>query len=148
MDKALNRLCNELNNFFPRQKIGGKFTIQNNTIELPFLQSGQYYRIVGSVFNDGVHQYPSSDLKDEIFTGYIWSMAVPEAVIDLASEVDNWITKYAGTDSPNMSPYSSESFNNYSYSKDSGVSEDGSANNTWQTVFSGSLKPYRRLRGI
>lgn len=148
MDKALNRLCNELNNFFPRQKIGGKFTVQNNTIELPFLKSGQYYRIVGSDFNDGVHQYPSSDLKDEIFTGFIWSMAVPEAVIDLASEVDNWITKYAGTDSPNMSPYSSESFNNYSYSKDSGASADGSANNTWQTVFSGSLKPYRRLRGI
>lgn len=35
----------------------GKYIIQDGGIALPFLQDGQYFRICGSVFNDGLHRY-------------------------------------------------------------------------------------------
>ena len=35
----------------------GPYTIKNGGIALPFLQDGQYFRIMGSVFNDGLHRY-------------------------------------------------------------------------------------------
>lgn len=144
MEKTLTEICEELNNYFPVQKIGGTFTVVDGSLNLPFLKNGQYFRIVGSIFNDGVHKYPCANLEPETFNGSIWSMAVPSAVIDLAGEVASWVEKYGGIDSPNMSPYTSESFNNYSYSKGSSSEDSG----TWQTVFASKLNRYRRLRGI
>ena len=35
----------------------GTYTIEDGGITLPFLAKGQYFRICGSVFNDGLHQY-------------------------------------------------------------------------------------------
>ena len=49
----------------------GTFTIKDGGIALPFLANGQYFRIIGSVFNDGLHQYPAADLVDEEFSGAI-----------------------------------------------------------------------------
>lgn len=147
MEKTLTEICEELNNYFPVQKIDGTFTIVNGSLNLPFLKNGQYFRIVGSIFNDGVHKYPCANLATETFNGSIWSMAVPSAVIDLAGEVASWVEKYGGVDSPNMSPYTSESFNNYSYSKGSKSGSEGDGG-TWQSVYSSKLNRYRRLRGI
>ncbi len=152
MERMLTELCHELNNYFWREKIQGRFVISNGAINIKSLplQEGQYFRIIGSVFNDGVHKYPAYDLKDEEFDGAIWSMAVPAAVIDLASDINEWNTKYGGADSAAMSPFASESFNNYSYSK--GASTGGSNGlvnmNTWQAVFASRLNRYRRLRGL
>ena len=147
MEKALTELCTYLNNFFPREKRDMKVTISGGSVTLPFLQDGQYFRIVGSVFNDGVHKYPSTTLHNEEFEGSIWSMAVPETVIDIASEIAEWQTKYGLVDSEAMSPFTSESFGNYSYSKGAASSESGNPNG-WQTAFASRLVPYRRLRGL
>ena len=72
----LNELCGSLNNWFVRGQDGdiksGKYTIKDGMIEVPFLAEGQYFRIVGSVFNDGIYQYPAYDLIDEVFNGEIW----------------------------------------------------------------------------
>ena len=48
----LTELCQELRNWFERKKFFGTFTIESGQIDLPdgSLQSGQYFRIVGSVF--------------------------------------------------------------------------------------------------
>lgn len=147
MEKVLTEICDELNNYFWRHKYAGKFTIENGSINLPFLQQGQYFRIVGSVFNDGVHKYPCDSLNNEVFDGFIWSMAVPSAVIDLAGEIGDWQQQYGGVNSPNMSPFTSESFNDYSYSKGGGDSATGGGN-TWQAVYASRLNKWRRLRGI
>lgn len=144
MDRMLTEICAELNNYFWRQKITGEFTIEGGAITVPLLQDGQYFRIVGSVFNDGVHQYPATDLKDETFTGAVWTMAVPEAVIVLASEISDWLNKYGETVA---SPFNSESFGNYSYSKGSITAGSAGNPNTWQAVFSARLNKWRRLRG-
>lgn len=151
MEKMLTELCAELNNYFWRSKLEGVFKIEGGTIVVPMLKDGQYFRITGSTLNEGVHMYPASDLKDEEFEGAIWSMAVPQAVVDLASDIDEWQKKYGSIESEAMSPFNSESFGNYSYSKSSGVSAySGSISNpnSWQVMFSNRLKKWRRLRGM
>lgn len=149
MEKMLTEICEYLNNYFVRSKLEGDFVITGGELEIEVLKAGQYFRIVGSVLNDGVHLYPATDLNDEEFTGEIWSMAVPAAVIDLAREIAAWVEQYGAVGSPAMSPYSSESFGNYSYSKSAGAAGSGGANgNTWQGVFAARLAPYRRMRNI
>ena len=141
----LTELCQELRNWFEREKYFGTFTIENGQINVPdgSLQSGQYFRIVGSVFNDGVHQYGTDELRDEVFEGAIWSMAVPPAVIDLSERISEWVTKYGDSVS---SPYSSESFGGYSYQKANvGQGNAASSNPTWQSTFANELNRYRKI---
>lgn len=118
----------------------GTFTIKDGGITLPFLADGQYFRIVGSVFNDGLHQYPAADLTDETFTGSVWALAVPKAVIDLAYEIQKWQEKNADALS---SPYSSESFGGYSYSKATDAETGGAV--TWQSAFKQQLSAWRKI---
>lgn len=139
----LTELCAELKNYFLRDQSedihNGLFTISGGSIDLPFLLDGQYFRIVGSVLNDGVYQYPASDLVDETFSGAVWAMAVPPAVIALAADIEAWNEANADT---LASPYTSESFGGYSYSKSSGSS--GGAF-TWKDQFASRLSKWRRL---
>ena len=137
----LSELCHEINNYFLRKKYFGTYTIEDGVLIIPELQRDQYFRIVGSVFNDGVYQYPATGLKDETFDGAVWAMAIPEEVIALSEDIDNWKAKYETAE--NMSPYQSESFGGYSYTKASGAS-GGTA--TWQDVFRSKLNNYRRIK--
>lgn len=146
----LTELCQELRNWFDRDlpKINGEFQVQNGSISGDIdLKVGQYFRIIGSVFNDGVHIYPYDEsLVDEDFVGSIWAMAVPPSVIALAGEIEAWQNKYGGVDSVLMSPFQSESFGGYSYSKSGGGSGDGTSSaGTWQGAFSARLNRWRKL---
>lgn len=142
----LTELCGEIRNYFLRGQNdvhGGNYAILGGTISLPFLQVGQYFRIVGSVFNDGVYQYPAKDLHDEEFSGAVWAMYVPPEVIDLSRQIDEWREKNA---TALDSPYQSESFGGYSYTlKSGGNSGSGSGAITWQKQFASKLSRYRRL---
>lgn len=150
MELILSEICEYLNNYFWEKKIAGKFTISEGMINVEGLKNGQYFRIVGSTFNDGIHKYPitaSTKLTDEEFNGAIWAMAIPQTVIAIASEIKEWQTLYGGASSSAMSPFTSESFANYSYSKSGGGNASGGSNATWQDVYGGRLNKYRRLRG-
>lgn len=138
----LETVLQNLNNWFlvPDGVHAGEFTVQGGQLTLPFLQTGQYFRVVGSVFNDGLHQYPVADLTDETFTGSVWALAVPKAVIELSEEIDAWQTKNG-----DPGPFTSESFGGYSYSKATNAS--GMAVG-WQDVFKSRLNDWRRIRGI
>ena len=130
----LSEVCHDLRNYFETEIFYGKFEIKDNLIAGDYnLQDGQYFRIVGSVFNDGVYCYDNElVLTDEVFTGAIWAMALPSEVIAL------------GADSANMSPFNSESFGGYSYSKSGGgSSEDGQG--TWQKTFANRLNKWRKI---
>ena len=137
----LTEICAELRNWFV---VPGGVHIQTYTISggsiapLDFLQEGQYFRIIGSVFNDGVHQYPASDLTDEVFHGAVWAMAVPTAVIDLATEIE----EYNKSDAGKASPYTSESFGGYSYTK---ATDASGAPISWKKAFASRLNKWRRL---
>ena len=112
----LTEICAELRNYFevPNGRHFGTFTISGGSIApLDFLQEGQYFRIIGSVFNDGVYQYPATSLTDEVFEGAVWAMAVPPTLIALSAEIE----EYNKIDAGKPSPFTSESFGGYAYTK-------------------------------
>lgn len=142
----LSEICSEIKNYFTYNttKYVGEFHIVNGELQEDCeLQNEQYYRIVGSVFNDGVHQHPATDLHDETWNGGVWQMAVPQEVIDLSEEIDTWKTNYGGADSVALSPFTSESFGGYSYTK--GATSSGSGI-TWKSVFADRLNKWRKIR--
>lgn len=142
----LEQVLTELHNWFQVGIYPGEYTIKDGGITLPFLQQGQYFRIVGSIFNDGLHQYgPAIEmLQDETFDGAVWALAVPKAVVELAGEIAAWQEKYGSVVD---SPYTSESFGGYSYSKASGAG-DSTGSGGWQSVFRSRLNLYRKLKEI
>lgn len=137
----LNELCKELNNYFDRDlpHYHGTFEIKDGKLDdTEFINSivkNQYFRITGSIFNDGIYKY-TDDLKltDELFVGSVRLMAIPKEIVDLSDEIDVYNSKYADS---LASPYSSESFGGYSYSK-----TDKTA---WQNVFADRLKRWRKI---
>ena len=140
----IDEICTEMKNWFVTDgdKHIGTFTISDGQIAPSnFLQKGQYYRVIGSVFNDGVHRYgdDTDKLIDEIFKGAVWAMRVPYAVVQLSVEIDNWIKNYGEI---LASPYTSESFAGYSYSKATSAS-GGSV--TWQDNFRSRLNKWRKI---
>lgn len=147
----LTELCKELNNWFDKERLFGYFTITDGKLtDEKFnekVKEEQYFRIVGSIFNDGVFKFEQTlTLNDEEFHGAVWLMAVPQKVIDLADEIGDWQTKYGGVESANMSPYTSESFGGYSYSKGtSSVGNESGTSGTWQGVFKSRLNQYRKV---
>ena len=151
----IEELCHELNNWFDQTTDGekrryfGDFTISDGAIDLSELgiKDGQYFRIVGSVLNDGVYKYPATELTDEEFDGAVWLMAIPPEVIRLAEEIEAWITKYCGEDSQAASPYQSESFGGYRYTKSSSISQSESAGDagSWQKAYQSRLNKWRKI---
>ena len=134
----LTDLCEAAHNWFDVGRYHGNYKIVSGAIQpLDFLKDGQYFRIVGSVFNDGVYQYPTAGLTDEEFEGEIWAMAVPKKVLDLADKIKS----YAESKEAQPSAYTSESFAGYSYSKATGNS---GAPLTWQDVFANDIAAIRR----
>jgi hypothetical protein len=137
----LTELCAELRNYFemPNGRHFGKFTISGGNIApLDFLQDGQYFRIVGSVFNDGVYKYPAKSLTDEVFEGAVWAMAVPPTLIALAAEIKG----YNDSDAGKPSPFTSESFGGYAYTK---ATDANGAPIGWQKAFASRLNKWRKL---
>ena len=115
----------------------GKFSIKDGGIALPFLVPGQYFRIKGSILNDGVYQYPVADLADEDFTGEIWAMSVPKALLSTVEDIEAWVKKHPDT------IYVSESFGGYSRT----LSTNGATGtpSTWRDVFQGRLNAWRKI---
>lgn len=140
----LEQILRHLNNWFLLDIHEGTFVVENGSITLPFLLTNQYFRIVGSVFNDGLHQYPVVDLTDETFTGSVWALAVPKAVTELSTEIEAWQEKNGEAV---LSPYQSESFGGYSYTKRSTGNDSGTLSG-WQEAFRGRLNNWRKLKGV
>ena len=152
----ITEVCAYLKNWFDRgqPKIYSEFVIEDGNISLANgedmgIAVNQYYRIIGSVFNDGVHKYGDATdvLADERFVGAVWFMAVPKDVITLCADIQAWQNKYGSADSVNMSPFTSESFGGYSYSKGSTSSDSKtiSAVPTWESTFASRLARYKKL---
>ena len=151
----ISEICDYLNNYFDMNddhealpSWRGEFSISDGEIDLTGkILNGQYFRIQNSIFNDGVHQYPATDLTDETFTGKIQAMAIPKDLIAIAGEIEEWMTKNAAVDSTAMSPFNSESFAGYAYSKSSGGASSGTSGNApiWAAAYGGRLARWRKL---
>ena len=136
----ISEVMRHIRNYFPTgEYIDGTYTIQDGTIDLPFLLDGQYFLIEGSVLNDGVYQYPPFELDDETFTGTIVPLKPPKAFLNLCEDIREWVEKYGGS---NAGPYSSESFGGYTYTR--ATNQNGSPQ-TWKDVFARRLNEWRKV---
>lgn len=147
----LTEICAEIKNYFAKDSeiYIGDFSVQNGAIVPALTYPTDYIRIAGSHLNDGVHKLSDNDLIDEgTFHGAVWIMSPPKAFLDLADEIAAWQAKYGAVDSVAMSPYTSESFGGYSYSKSSGGygGLSGTSVPTWQSQFASRLNLYRKIR--
>lgn len=142
----IDQVCGHIHNYFCEDADvrAGEFTIEEGALDVDFLLPGQYFRIVGSVFNDGVYQYPACGLCDETFTGEIWPMKPPRDFLALCAEISDWQEKYGA----NMaSPYTSESVQGvYSYTKAATGSGGVSSATGWADAFKANLNRWRKLR--
>lgn len=149
-------ICAYLKNYFchyGKDLHIGDFSIDNGQITPSIDLPTDYIRIVGSHRNDGVHclSDDSDTLVDEPeFHGAVWIMSPPADFLALVADIEAWQDKYGGADSSALSPFTSESFGGYSYSKAGagGTSAGGGIGSSggWQAAFANRLNPYRRIR--
>ena len=137
----VEEILDYIHNYFEYRKVKGAFSISSGVLEADFIAENQYIRIVGSIFNDGVWKYPTDTLTDETFTGEVWLLAIPPAVTNTVAEIEAWME--ANKDAVE-SPYTSESFGGYSYSK--GGTENGAKSDPgWKSIFGSKLNRWRKL---
>ena len=139
----LSQILDYIHNYFIKEIFRGKFNVVNGELTTEgTLRENQYFYIKGSIFNDGLHQFPTSDMVDEEFDGEVWALAIPPALIELSKEVEDWVAKYGNVMN---SPFNSESFGGYSYNKTTGNGSDKGNNASWQNVFNTRLNAYRKI---
>lgn len=150
----IGEICAEIKNYFTydHDKHIGDWAISNGTISPVVDFPTDYIRIVGSRLNDGVHKvsdFVENPLQDEEFHGAIWIMSPPAAFLALVEEIEAWQDANGKADSTAMSPFQSESFGGYSYSKASGSWSNGlSSVPTWQSTYAKRLNIYRRINAL
>ncbi len=138
----LEQLLGHLHNWFIDRTVSGSFDIRNGSIDVDGMQDGQWFRIIGSVFNDGLHLAPANDLHDESFNGKVQLLAVPQAVVSLAEDIKAWCDDNAKA---LASPYTSESFGGYSYSKAADSFGGTGAPLGWQYQFRSRINEWKKL---
>ncbi len=154
MQLMLEEVCQNIRNFFCDYKKGdicaGEFQIVNGQLEglngtpTPVIYTGLYYRIVGSRINNGIFIAGTDTLTDEeAFDGEVWLLRLPVAFLALVEEIKEWQEKNGAATSDNMSPFNSESFGGYSYSK--GTSSSGGAAVSWASQYAARLNAWRKI---
>ena len=168
---TIDTVCGELHNYFEDKRVIGDYTIENGRITLPFLVNGQFFRIVGSKFNDGVYIYADNYIIldvtwEELFEDNPdWQAISARAYADiarreLADETFHgaiWpmnmpraflrtckdVEEYMLSDAGKPSGFTSENISGfYSYTK-------GNVTDTaWQNVFKSTLNRYRKAANI
>lgn len=139
----LEQVLNHIHNWFVYDEAAsGYVTIQDGSLPASVqVPDGAWYRIKGSLFNDGLHQQPAEDLQDETFDGTITTCAIPKALLLVVDEIAAWQEANGGvTDGP----YSSESFGGYTYSLKSDSSGSGGLTG-WRLAFRDKLNPWRKM---
>lgn len=148
----LTEICAEIKNYFTLEcdKHIGDFAVVDGAIAPSFDFPTGYIRIIGSRLNDGVHKISDGDLVNEgKFHGAIWMMSPPAHFLALAEEIESWQEANGKADSIAMSPFQSESFGGYSYSKAGGGSSSNGVDQigpTWQSQYAKRLNIYRKIR--
>lgn len=165
----LEQTLNYLNNWFTYEPetYRGRCSITDGVLACGLaLRDGAYYRIIGSRFHDGLYQHcvpvedvdeeeleitedsdetepeeePTDTGVDEVFFGSVSLCALPASFLDLIDEMEAWQVEYGDAMS---SPYQSESFGGYSYSKSTGAATETGTATVW-TAFADALAPYKR----
>ena len=145
---TLDDYCADLKNYFiadfDKDIHLGEYTIDNNSINVDFIETNQYFRIVGSKFNDGVYKLDNKlSLVDETFNGAIWTMSVPPQFLAAVSEAGAYLLAH-----PNAMALESESFGGYTYRRSMYGSTSFGGFGYLPTTIANKLNRYRRIRVI
>mgnify|MGYP007101834073 CR=1 FL=1 len=150
----LEQVCDFVHNYFILDEYDGTYEIADGTVSLPFLIEGQRFKIKGSALNDGIYTYhtngtiyddDNSDsvyLLSESFNGTICAMGVPRSFEKITQAIAAW---QEANEAVLESPYTSESFGGYSYTKASGSGSNAGGSLGWQDMFGSRLKAYRKI---
>lgn len=145
----LEQVLNHIHNWFVYDQMDVRCAIEGGSLPASVsIPEGAWYRVQGSLFNDGLHQHPADDLTDETFDGAITVCAVPKALLDVVEEIEEWVNlNKTAYQKALESPYASESFDGYSYSIRSDLmAQNGSGGLTgWQAAFASRLNPWRKM---
>lgn len=145
---TLDDYCADLKNYFiadfDKDIHLGEYTILDNGIYIDFLDENQYFRIVGSKFNDGVYKYDNKlVLADETFNGAIWAMSIPPQFLAAVNEADAYLLAH-----PNAMALESETFGGYTYRRSMYGSTALGGFGYLPTTIADKLNRYRRIRVI
>ena len=145
----LEQVLRYINNRFDHDSKGiaygckqGEFAIEDGFLKVDGLLDGQYFWVEGSTLNDGLHLYPDWDMQDETFDGRIIFLVIPNAVVDIAAQAEQWCDKNAEVID---SPLKSESFGGYSYTRADASTGSETPSEAWQVRFGARLRPFRKL---
>lgn len=144
----LEQVLYHLHNWFGRASISATgCTIADGALPASIASSmveGAWYRIEGSLLNDGLHKHPADDLQDETFDGTITMLAIPKALLLVVEDIGAWQT--ANGDAVD-GPYASESFGGYSYTlrSDGSSGAGGGGLSGWRLAFRDRLNPWRKI---
>lgn len=143
----LTEICQYLHNYFDYERHYGDISIIGQSVfcdgkEIE-IESGQYFALFRNRIPLGVFQ--ADELTDKTFTGAIWLMDVPEAILDANTWAETWKAKNMAAGSDANSVYQSESFGGYSYSKGNNSKGKVGASIFDNAQFAAMLAPYRKL---
>ena len=136
-----------IHNWFVRESISSNVRIEDGSLPASVsshLLEGQWYRIEGSVLNDGLHKHPADDLTDETFEGTVTTLVIPRPLLRVAEDIAAW---QEANGKAVDGPYASESFDGYSYSlkSDSGANSGSGGLSGWRLAFRDRLNPFRKI---
>lgn len=144
----LAEICQYLHNYFEYEKHFGLISIIGDVVfcdgEEIEMDEGQYFALFRERFAIGVYQN-GDELTDKTFMGSVWLMDVPDAILKANQWAEQWMEKNGGVDSAANSPFQSESFGGYSYSKGNNSNGKAGVGIFDQASFVGMLAPYRKL---
>lgn len=171
MIETIESLCAEAHNYFETSKEINDYAIENGIISLPFLSENQFFRIVGSKFNDGIYIYSENFIiRDATWEDVLsdhpdwkalsekdWGNIKHYALTDEEFHGGIWpmrmpraflslakeVHEYNLSEASKPSPYASENISgHYSYTKGS------PSDNAWQNVFRSKLNRWRKVANI
>lgn len=141
----------QCNNYFETGYRATNYSISGGVLSpSDALRPGMWIYISGSFFWDGVWRVgegwsvdegwkldgAGDGMPDDTFYGRVYFLAPPHEFLALCEEITAYAEKAA------VSPYQSESFGEYSYTKAQG--KNGGILG-WQEAFADRLRPYRRM---
>lgn len=155
----LEQVLYHIHNWFVYDETSGYIDIQGGSLPASVsVPEGAWYRIQGSLFNDGLHQQPADDLTDETFDGTVTTCAIPKALLDVVDRIADWLDEAETMRSlyrnarqkASEAPYASESFDGYSYTIGTGTAPDLASDGStrmpdWQAEFARELNPWRKI---
>ena len=150
---VLEQVLNHIHNWFVYDEIGvSRCAVEGGSLPASVsIPEGAWYRIQGSLFNDGLHQHPADDLTDETFDGTVTVCAIPRVLLGIVDEITDYIDAMNESDAAvRGAKFQSESFGGYTYSlkgdsRANSASGGGSGLSGWQAAFRTDLNPWRKM---